>query len=652
MMKNYKKFTTIIMAFLFSVKGFSLELSARITPSAMFPVFSGANKVFDPVGGGAFINAGVTLPFFDVLSAGIDVGVFGIQKYGASNFVADSQLIEKSTSVLFVPFGAYTEATFYPFSRLVTSVGIGAGLVNIASGSDSLSSVWYKAYGDIGFRITPEWTVGLNAQVYDFQNETWFGNPSNAGITAGISVQYRFDTVKNAGQIDGYVNQEESVFPLFYTVYQNVPVGTITLVNNETADIRDVVVKFRAENYTASDLECGKIKYLKKHKSVELDLYADFNENILQFTEQGKIPGELVIEYNLLGKPRETVISVIVPVYNRNSVRWTDNEVIAGYISAKNQEVLEFSKYVVGIARNNLRSGLNRNMQFAMYLFEGLRLAGINCAEDRDTPYSVYHQDSSLLDYIQYPFQTMLYKNGDADDIGILFMALLESVGIQASYIPMNDDFVVCFNTGINAAKADSFFDGYDRFIVIGDEVWIPLTMKTLKEGFINSWYKAIMDLQTAEQNEEPYELVSLEEARISYPSAGFSSGQNIDIKPDQKALVSASEVNLSRYITTEFGPRIASVQAQIKKNGTSVELCNSLGLLYVRAGMYSNAIPVYEYSAKLGSTSAMNNLGNIYSLQKKYQEALAWYRKTLEIDPKNKTALKGETRMLNELNK
>lgn len=649
-MKNYKKFTSILVGFFLCVKGFSLELSARITPSAMFPVFSGINRIFDPVGGGVFIDAGVTLPFLDFLSAGPDFGVFGIQKYGASQFMADSQLVEKSTSVLFLPVGAHAEATFYPFSRLSTSVGLGAGVVNIASGSDSLASVWYKVYGDIGFRITPEWTVGFNASVYDFQNETWFGKPSCAGVTAGVSVQFRFDTVKNAGQIEGYVKQEESVFPLFYTVYQNVPVGTITLVNNETAEIRDVVVKFRAQNYSASELECGRIKSLKKHKSVELDLYADFNDNILQFSEQGKIPGELVIEYNLLGKPRETVVSVIIPVYNRNQVRWTDNEVIASYISAKNQEVLEFSKYVVGIARNNLRTGLNRNMQFAMYLFEGLRLGGISCIEDAETPYRLYHTDPSLLDYIQYPFQTMLYKNGDVDDLGILFMALLESVGIQASYIPMEDDFIVCFNTEINASKADSFFDGYDRFIVIGDEVWIPMTMSTLKEGFINSWYKAIMDLTQADLNEEPYELVSLEEARYSYPAAGFSSGQNIDIKPDQKALVNASELDLSRYITTEFGPRIASVQAQMKKNGASTELSNKLGLLYVRAGMYSNAIPVFEYSAKSGSTAAMNNLGNIMSLQKKYQEALSWYRKVLEIDPKNKTATKGENRMLDLL--
>ena len=74
---------------------------------------------------------------------------------------------------------------------------------------------------------------------------------------------------------------------------------------------------------------------------------------------------------------------------------------------------------------------------------------------------------------------------------------------------------------------------------------------------------------------------------------------------------------------------------------GSSVTLYNRLGLLYVRAGMYQNAVSVYEVSAKLGSIPAMNNLGNIHSLLKQYSEAKSWYEKVLAIDPENETARK-----------
>lgn len=646
-MLNRKRFIiTSIMWFVLGLKAFALEFSLRITPSAIFPFLTAGPAIFEPVGGGVFVDGGIQL--FGLLDVGPEAGFFMVPK-------KDFQELQEGQSpfVLMVPFGLHTDVTFYPFSRLQTTLGIAGGVfIGSTAGGGSVTAPWYRAYGDVSFRLNPMLSLGLNASFTDFQNTSWFGNPLAAGVTAGVSVQMKFDTVKNAGEVEGYVYQDESVFPLFHTVYKSVPVGTITVLNNETAEIRNVVVKFRAENYTSSELECGRIKSLRKHNTADIDLYADFSDNILQFAEAGKVPGELVIEYELLGQKRYTVSQVIIPVYNRNQVRWTDNEVIASYISTKSQEVLEFSKYVVGIARNHLRSGLNRNMQFAMYLFEGIRLAGISHVVDNDTPYVEYHKEASKLDYIQYPFQTMLYKTGDCDDLGILFMALLESVGIQAAYIPMGDDFLVCFNTGIKASKADSFFDGYDRFIAIGEEVWIPLAMSSIREGFVNCWYKAITDLQMAAEYWLPVDVISLEEAWLSYPPAGFSSGQEIDIKPEESALVSATEIDLSRYITTEFGPRIAAVQAQIRAKGPSVELYNALGLLYVRAGMYSSAVPVYEQSAKMGSASAMNNLGNICSLQKKYELALAWYQKALEVDPENKTAKKGVARMQSEIEK
>ena len=51
-----------------------------------------------------------------------------------------------------------------------------------------------------------------------------------------------------------------------------------------------------------------------------------------------------------------------------------------------------------------------------------------------------------------------------------------------------------------------------------------------------------------------------------------------------------------------------------------------------------------------MGSVQAMNNLGNICSIQKRYQDAKRWYEKALELDPENKTAAKGLNRVLGEL--
>lgn len=68
----------------------------------------------------------------------------------------------------------------------------------------------------------------------------------------------------------------------------------------------------------------------------------------------------------------------------------------------------------------------------------------------------------------------------------------------------------------------------------------------------------------------------------------------------------------------------------------------NKLGLAYVRAGQYENAIKEFLKGAAAGQISAMNNLANVYMLQKNYQAAEKQYKNVLAIDSQNKTALKG----------
>ena len=45
-----------------------------------------------------------------------------------------------------------------------------------------------------------------------------------------------------------------------------------------------------------------------------------------------------------------------------------------------------------------------------------------------------------------------------------------------------------------------------------------------------------------------------------------------------------------------------------------------------------------------------MNNLGNIASLEKKYEDAMYWYKKVLEIDPQNETARSNLNRIESDL--
>lgn len=643
-LKGVMKKVLIFLSCLFiSVSSFAYEFSFKITPTAMFPFLSSGNQKYEVAGGGAFADAGITL--FDFLSVGPEFGFIALPKNNSKKLASGVD-----PAIFIVPVGVQTSVYIFPLSRLELGAGFAFGAYGSFTNGASHYAPWYRFFGDVNFRVNTRFSVGLNASWFDCQYDSYFGHPGAAGLTVGVGLTFKVNTEKASGMVDATVEYDESVFPLVYTIYKDNPIGTITIHNSESAEIRNVVVKFRAEGYTASEQECGTIKMIKRNRTEEVPLYADFTDKVLRFSEAGKISGEIVIEYELLGDERVSVIQATVPVYNRNTVRWFDPAIISSFVSTNSQEVLELSKYFVGVARNYARSGLNKNMQFAMYILEGLRSCGIICEENSDTPYNSAHLDSSFLDYVQYPYQTLSYRSGDKDDVAILLMSLLESVGIEAAYIPLEDDFIVAIDLGEADSSLLSLFNGEEHILVVDDHVWIPLSMSSISQGFMTSWVDGADKIMAAIEAEEDVDFIVLTEAWLSYPPSGFSSGESSTKLPTERELYNAAEADIEGYIEQELGPQMAELQAQIKEEGVSVNLCNKLGLLYVRAGIYDKAEAVYEISAKMGSVSAMNNLGSIYSLLKKYKLAKAWYEQVLTLDPDNETAQKNLAKIETEL--
>ncbi|MCI6591391.1 MAG: tetratricopeptide repeat protein [Spirochaetia bacterium] len=638
-----KKVFSIIFALLMAAASFSYDFTLKVTPMAMFPFLSAGEKKYDVAGYGGFVDVGMS--FFDFLNVGPEFGFILLPKYNAKALEAGNE-----PNVYIVPLGVQLGVFYYPFSRIEVAAGIAGGAYGSFTNGRSHYAPWYRAYADLNFRINTRISAGLDFSWFNCQNNTWFGNPGAAGITAGLVVNFKFSTEKASGLVDAQIECDENVFPLIYSIYKTNAIGTITISNSETAEIRNVKVKFRAEGYTASEMECGTIKMLRKNRSEQIPFYADFSDKILRFSESGKVSGEIVIEYELLGDKRVSVVPVTVSVYNRNSMRWVDSSILSSYVSTNAPEILELSKFFVGVARNHFRTGLNKNMQFAMYVYEGIRSLGIVCEEKSDTPYNSTHLDFTLLDYIQYPYQTLSYRSGDKDDIGILFMSMLESVGIGAAYIPLEDDFIVAIELGDNEQALLNLFNNTDNLLVVNDKIWMPLSMSVIHKDFAESWKRGVQKVSEALDSDADVDFIILSDAWQTYPPSGFSSGETTSKIPSEKDLVKAGEDDLAKYITQEFGPQIAAVQERIKTEGASISLYNRLGLLYVRAGMYDNAVSVYEISAKMGSVPAMNNLGNILSLQKKYAKAKEWYEKVLVIDPQNETARKNLDRIETEL--
>jgi len=558
--------------------------------------------------------------------------------------------------------GLNVSAFFYPLSRLELQGGVAGGLhfglydfpgIKDASGKDYeinpeqiiMKNIYLRPFMDAAFRLSPNLTVGAEAgyslYILDKFN---FSEPMVAGPEFGVSVKYTINTSKVSKKIDSDCLQDEPVYPVYANIYKENGFAYARISNYESAEIRDVKIYFRADQYTSSLFPCGEVPVIRKNKSVDVPLLADFSENLSSITEDGQIPGEIIIEYTMLGKPMTAEDTFILDVYNRNAMKWVDPAIVAMFISPNSNEILELSKSIVGIARDSLKTGLNRNMQFGMWIVEAINTIGIDYVPGVNTPYATYHFDMDSVDSIQFPFQTLTYKSGDVDDLAVLASSLFQSVGIDTALIPLSDDFIVALSMNTTEKGVASLVNNPESVIVYDDEVWLPLSMKNIKDGFNKSW-KAALDAIALE--EEGSEMIILRDAWANYAPVGIS-GKAQNVKYDNNLLKKRADKDLAEYLQNEIQPKIKTQASLAASNPTEANL-NALGLLYVRSGDYRNAKDAYNRSAKLGSVSAMSNLANIALLEKDYEGAKRWYNKVLEINPEHSGAKKGLERIANE---
>jgi hypothetical protein len=333
-----------------------------------------------------------------------------------------------------------------------------------------------------------------------------------------------------------------------------------------------------------------------------------------------------------LGQEREAVQAVSVATHNRNKVTPGDAAALAAFISPTSPETLDFARFIAGLSRANRLTGHNPNMQYAIWLLEGLRASDIRLGE-------TYTDESEA----QFPAETLAFRTGSSRDLALLFASALEGVGIISAFIQTEDDFLVALNLDIGQAPAETLFDGLDRILLIDDDVWLPLSMSAFNDGFMAAWAQAVRTLNQTFTEGGDADFVIVGEAWAFYPPAPLSGQERNILNTDTEA--ATREVNrvLQQYIDQEINPIIQRVLVNAQGNAA---LQNRLGILYARAGRLADARAAYERAAGLGSVPAMTNRGNLALTEGDFATAERWFTQALQRDSQNRAALRGMERV------
>lgn len=617
-----KKLFVIFLCLIASVYAFSVDIAFKITPGAAFPLVDSSKENKNA---GFMAQAQAELCFLNLFEVGLDGGIYL------------ENIKEADNPARYMNAGVTLGAFYSPLSRISVEAGAGIGLYSYNLQANSLpqpikySDLYFKGFAEVGFRVNPSVTVSLNGTYTSYQAGKV--NVNSGVFTGGVSVKITTELgKKNAGHFTTSLIQDAAVFPLYSSIYKTNSFATLMLKNNETAEIRNVKISFRAGKYTSTAMECKTFSRIDKNKTVEVPLFAEFSTELLNFNEDGKIPCEIIIEYTLIGKKMTSVQNVSVAVDNKNSFYWDDPASITAFVSSSTNEILELAKYIAGIARNRLYTGMNKNLQYAAAMIEGLRAVGITYSDDRITPYTQFHGGSEK-DSVLFPLQTVDCLSGDYDDLGILLASCLESVDVRCGFIPLQNDFLVLVALGMDPSSAAGHFSDTDCIICSEDEVYLPLAMSQFENGFTacrTAGGKA--DLSGGE-------FIDIRTGWSMYPAVNYTGFGVSYEKPSQEVVEQNFVKAVQEYINSDLAPIIESLK-------TSSASLNKIGVAMVRAGMYDEALVQFKNGGAKGSLSCMNNEANVYQIQMKYPEAAAMYRKILKLAPDNETAAKGLERV------
>jgi hypothetical protein len=441
---------------------------------------------------------------------------------------------------------AGTFVRWRPFDRWAFQAGLNVGAYNHSRGEDSSTAGLFGGSLGAQFHLSPYFSVfadgGYTWRVYSP------GRPLPT-LDAALGIRINLSEIMGGRtRVRVEKTEQHRVFPVSWAWYENNPVATVIVTNEEPNAITDVNLLFFMDSYMSRPWNFAVLPRLAPGESAEIPLTALFNEVLMNLSNDVNASGVIQMRYRSLGAKKESASSVQMPIHNRNAMNWDDDRRAAAFVSPRDSSALHFARYVAGVVEQTNTSTLNTNtstlnnvpsnVRIAVSMFEALRLYGINYVVDPASSYAALSEDASGLDSLNYPYQTLYYRSGDCDDLSILFCSLLEVVGIETAFITIPGHIYMAFEVGDS-----NWLAGNANIIEIDGKRWLPLEITVTDQGFTRAWRIGAREWRTGGTEAALYPIRSAWEL---YPAVTVpASGNRLPEMPDQTAVIRAMEVEL-----------------------------------------------------------------------------------------------------------
>ncbi len=630
-----------------------IPILVRVAPGLNIPIGEDGNLY--SVSGGVAVSGHYRLPFLRLLTIGAELG------YSRPGL---APVALHPGSLSFVSGAAVAGIDFEVLPRFsIELAGHGGyfyGFFN-DDASASGSNPYLGASFGVSYQVLPAIDIGIGVSYRNFVGlyndfqlalATTYRFGGQGSSTRQAPVQRQPDArpeplkqaIENLPQKDGIglaITQVrfDEIFPVFFKYYDKHPIGRAVLHNFEKVPVENIRVNFLVKQYMDNPKPSPAPPVLQPGEEKEIEVYGLFTNAVLDISEGTVVSALLSVEYTKDGQRQSNEHVQTLRINNRNAVTWDDDRKASAFVTAKDPAVLKFSKNVVGWISSETSRTVNKNLQLAVALHEALDLYGISYVVDPTTPYIEYSENTSAIDYLQFPKQTLEFLAGDCDDLSILYSALLEAVGVETAFVTTPGHIFVAFDLGIPPDSARKEFFSPDDLIFRDEKSWLPVEITRRREGFLKAWQTGAKEWRENTKRNQAA-IIPMHDAWTLYEPVGFPGTPNISM-PDRTRVVAAFSKALEAFVTHEINSQESKLIAEIKQSPNNVSALNKLGVLYARYGLESKAEANFTLVLqKRESLPALINMGNLEYLREEYAAAQRFYRRAERLSPDNPLVL------------
>ena len=529
------------------------------------------------------------------------------------------------------------------FLRLSSSVrgGYYLGIFQNAVGG----SLFLSARMGAEFRLSPRFSLGVGG-VYQYLMD--LPQPYYHGFGATVSLGLSLGDVRGRA-IEFIELQIEPVFGSLHKYYDTAPFGMVRIRNTGDSTLTDVQVSFYVRDLMDRPKICAVFPELRQGEERMVPITALFNHSVLELNEATLVTAVVTASYTSIGDSHDQEHTASVRVHDPNALTWTDDRKAAAFVTTKDPLVLTLSKNVAGRLDSLGTATVNPNLDKAMALFEALGVAGIGYVIDPRTPYADFSKMASVIDYVQFPSQTLAYRAGDCDDLSILYVTLLESVGVETAFITVPGHIFTAFSLGIDQAAANRTFRSVQDLIFVDDTAWVPVETTVLRDGFLVAWSSGARQWREARQAGTA-QFYPVHQAWNIYEPLNVTSAVGRVELPSTDVVMTRFHRSREQLVNREIQDRVAELESRITGSRSPERLINALGVLYARFGLYAQAEEQFRRGIAANDPSLLVNLANTLMLQNRHDEAFEHLTMARTLAPGDPVVLVAVARAASEL--